>query len=83
MATVKIQCPLCVGTGIIGTIQEKICTQCIGTGTVSADDTQTLATVSTTVAAASAGNNPLVLTKAVAAPQASVKILSRSKQFNN
>jgi len=51
MATVKIGCPHCVGAGIIGSANVSVCPTCSGVGTVSEDDTQTLATVNTTVQA--------------------------------
>lgn len=73
MASVKISCPKCVGTGITGTVTEAVCSQCKGVGTIAVNDTDTLATIS----AASA--TPLIVTAPIAVPLAAVRTLNKGK----
>ena len=77
MATVNLQCPKCLGTGLVGAVTESICPQCSGKGTVTADDSQTLATVNTTVGTGT--NNKLVVTSALAVPGAALKVAARGR----
>jgi DnaJ-class molecular chaperone len=73
MSTVKINCPSCHGTGLTGTANESVCSQCKGTGMISVNSTDSVATVS----AASA--TPIVVIAPTAVPTAAVKILGRGK----
>ncbi len=68
-----------MGTGLIGDIVEKRCTQCSGTGTISVDNTSTLAALDATVAGAMAGNNHLVVTAPVPVPLVAVKATIKGK----
>lgn len=77
MASVKLQCPKCIGTGIVGSATASVCPQCTGTGTIMADDTQTLASVNTT--ASSGSNTPVVVTAPVAIPTAALKVTTKGK----
>jgi len=77
MATVKIACPKCLGFGLTGTVVESVCSQCLGTGYISVNDTDTVAAVNT--AASSGSGSPIVVTKAPVAPPAAVKVATRGK----
>lgn len=71
MASVKMNCPKCCGLGLTGTVVENVCSQCKGIGTITVQDTDTLATIST------ASATPIIVTKATAVPPVAVKISSR------
>jgi DnaJ-class molecular chaperone len=77
MATVKINCPKCQGLGLTGTVQEVVCSQCAGTGTISVNSTDTIATVNTNNIAQSS----FIVTASMptAVPQAALKISNRGK----
>lgn len=73
MSTVKLGCPKCLGMGITGNVVESICTQCKGTGMISANDSDSLATINT------ASTTPLIVTTPKAISAAAVKISSKGK----
>lgn len=77
MATVKINCPKCVGTGLTGTVAESVCSQCSGAGTISVNDASSLATLSTN--ASSGSGSAIVVTAPTAPPSVAVKVLNRGK----
>lgn len=73
MASVKLNCPKCMGTGLTGDVVETRCSQCSGTGTITVNDSDTITTVH------SGSSAPFVVTKATTVPQSAVKNLSRGK----
>lgn len=73
MSTVKMNCPKCGGYGLTGTVQEVVCTQCSGKGTISVNDTDSLATINTASAA------PIVITAPVPAPASAIKVATKGK----
>lgn len=73
-----MNCPQCAGIGLIGTVRESVCPQCMGTGTISVDDTQTFATVSTT-AAAQPNSVAVVVSKPTPIPAAAIKVVVKGK----
>jgi DnaJ-class molecular chaperone len=68
MATVKIQCPQCLGTGLTGAVNLSVCSECNGTGTISVSDASTIAAVNT------ASMTPIEVTAAVGYDQAQINI---------
>lgn len=75
MATVKINCPKCAATGLVGLVFASVCPQCTGTGMINVNDTDTVATVQTNNAAQSS----FVVTMPTPVPPAAVKISGRGK----
>lgn len=73
MATVKINCPKCQGTGLTGTVAEVVCSQCNGKGLISVTDSDSIATIS------AASVTPIVVTAPIAVPPVSVKNLTKGK----
>lgn len=73
MATVKINCPKCVGTGLTGVVTESVCSQCTGTGTISVSDASTLATLNT------ASSTPIVVTAPAQVAQVALKAMSKGR----
>lgn len=73
MATVKINCPKCVGTGLTGDVVETTCSQCTGTGTISVSDASTLASLNT------ASTTPIVVTAPTQVAKVAVKSMSKGK----
>ena len=68
----QLTCPQCSGLGLTGTVQEAVCSECKGTGLITAS-TDSIATTS----AASA--TPITVTKANTPAPAAVKVASRGK----
>lgn len=77
MSTVKINCPNCAGTGLIGEVVEKTCPQCSGTGTIGVDNSQTLATLDNSIVAPA--TSKLIVNAPKAVPTAAAKVLTRGK----
>ena len=75
MATVKINCPKCAGIGLTGEANLVVCTQCAGVGTISVQDTDTVAAVQ----AANVSQSNFVVTKPTPIPAAAVKVVSKGK----
>lgn len=75
MATFKINCPKCVGTGITGELPstEVVCTQCKGVGVITCSDTDTMATTNSTSQA------PFFVTKPTAIPGMALRRSSLGK----
>lgn len=73
MATVKIACPLCAGTGLVGSVTESVCPDCKGSGTQAVNDQSTFATVNTSLPTAA------VITAPKAIPTAALKVAVRGK----
>lgn len=73
MATVKINCPKCQGTGLTGAVAESVCSQCLGKGVISVTDTDSISTIS------AASVTPIIVTTANAVPPVAVKNLGKGK----
>lgn len=73
MTTVKMNCPKCGGYGLTGTVQEVVCTQCAGKGTISVNDADTLSTIN------AASSAPIVISVPTSPPAAAVKTSQKGK----
>lgn len=75
MASVKINCPKCAGTGITGTVVEAICSQCNGKGLITVNDTDTVAAVHT----ANVAQSNFIVTAPTPVPPAALKTAVKGK----
>lgn len=77
MATIKINCPNCQATGLVGDGTPTVCQYCKGIGTVTANDSDTITTISS--AATTAGYAPAIVTVPTAIGKAALKVAGRGK----